>query len=148
VATAAHSTEIFRRSRQRGASAEACPVANPGWGWADGPRRGDDAGRLLVAVGWVAAGFLGELGVTRQWPELRLRRRWGGGAARANPPTGTIVLARGRRRLVDLLATEPILADERRRSGPLPPRIAALLAPPADPGVTAGCQQVTVQRLA
>jgi hypothetical protein len=33
--------------------------------------------RLLVALGWVAAGFLYELGVTLEWEEVRLLRRWG-----------------------------------------------------------------------
>ena len=71
--------------------------------------------------------------MTLEWPEVRLLRRLGGGEARANRPTGKIVLARGLRRLFDLLATEAILADEVRRPGPLPPRLAALLARPADP---------------
>jgi hypothetical protein len=80
----------------------------------------------LVALGWVATGFLFSLGVTLGWPEVRLLRL-GGGEDRPNRPPGKIVLTRGLRRLLDHLATEAIVADEVRRHGGLPPRIAVLL---------------------
>ncbi len=80
-----------------------------------------------MALGWVAAGFLYELGVTLEWAEVRLLTRLGGGELRANRPPGKLVLTRGLRRLLDLFATEAILADEVRQHGGLPPRIAALL---------------------
>ncbi len=99
-------------------------------GWEDVQVLAYEAVRLLVALGWVAAGFLFERGVTLEWPEVRLRRRLGGGEERADRPPGKQVLTRGLRRLFDLLATEAILADEVRRHGGLPPRIAALLGRP------------------
>jgi len=37
---------------------------------------------VLVALGWVAVGFLYELGVTLEWEEVRLLRRLGGGEDR------------------------------------------------------------------
>jgi hypothetical protein len=85
-----------------------------------------------VAPGWVATGFLYDLGVTLEWGEVRLLRRLGGGEERPNRPPGKIVLTRGLRRLLDHLATAAILADEERQHG-LPPRIAAMLGrtPPA-----------------
>ena len=59
----------------------------------------------------------------------------GAGARRTARPPGKSVLGRGLRRLLDHLATEAILADEERRHGGLPPRIApriaALLGRPA-----------------
>ena len=79
-----------------------------------------------MALGWVAAGFLFDLGVTLEWGEVHLLRRLGGGEARPNRPPGKIVLTRGLRRLLDYLAMTAILADEERRHG-LPPRIAAML---------------------
>jgi len=82
--------------------------------------------RLLVALGWVTAGFLFDLGVTLEWGEVRLLRRLGGGEDRSNRPPGKIVLTRGLRRLLDYLAMTALLADEEQRHG-LPPRIAALL---------------------
>ena len=90
-----------------------------------------EAVRLLVALGWVAAGFLYERGVTLERAEVRLLARRGGWEERADRPPGKLVLTRGLRRLLDLFATEAILADEVRQHGSLPPRIAALLNRPA-----------------
>ncbi len=88
-----------------------------------------DAVRRLVALGWVAAGFLYALGVTLEWAEVRLLTRLGGGELRANRPAGKRVLTRGLRRLLDLFAVQAILQDEVRQHGALPPRLAALLGP-------------------
>ena len=112
---------------------DAFKIAKQCLGWEDVQVLAYEAVRLLVALGWVAAGFLFELGVTSEWPEARLLRRLGGGEERDDRPPGKQVLARGLRRLFDLLATGAILADEVRRHGRLPPRIAALLGRPADP---------------
>lgn len=78
--------------------------------------------RRLEALGWVALGYRLELGVTLDWPEVRLLQRLGGGEDRANRPVGKPVLRRGLQRLLDLLATEAIRADELRRYGAVPPR--------------------------
>ncbi len=81
--------------------------------------------RTLAALGWVAADFLDELGVTLAWAEVRLLTRLGGGEVRANRPSGKIVLTRGLRRLLDHLATEALLAEEIRQTAPAsPPRCA------------------------
>jgi hypothetical protein len=78
----------------------------------------------------------------------RWRRRWrlaggrcsqrasggqtlGGGEDRPTRPAGRSVLMRGRRRLLDRLVTETLLADAVRRHGQLPPRLAAPLRRPA-----------------
>jgi hypothetical protein len=119
--------------RQRWAIADACKVAQTCLGWEEVHVLSYEAVRLWVALGWVAAGFLFELGVSLEWPEVRLLRRLGGGEERDDRPPGQQVLTRGLRRLFDLLATEAILADEVRRYGQLPPRIAALLGRPAEP---------------
>jgi hypothetical protein len=127
VETAEQAAEIFRMYCQRWAIEDAFKFAKQCLGWEDVQVLGYDAVRLLVALGWVAAGFLFELGATLEWPEVRLLRRLGGGEERGDRPPGKGVLTRGLRRLVDLLAAEAILADEARRYGGLPPRIAALL---------------------
>ena len=98
-------------------------------GWEDVPVLALEAVRTLVALGWVAAGFLYELGVTLEWAEVRLLTRLGGGEVRATRPPGKLVLTRGLRRLLDLFAAQAILADEVRQYGELPPRLAALLGP-------------------
>jgi len=127
VETAEQAAEIFRMYCQRWAIEDAFKVGKQCLGWEDVQVLAYDAVRLLVALGWVAAGFLFDLGVTLEWGEVRLLRRLGGGEERPNRPPGKIVLARGLRRLLDHLAMEAILVDEARRHGGLPPRIAAML---------------------
>jgi hypothetical protein len=130
VETAEQAVEIFRMYRQRWAVEDAFKVGKQCLGWEDVQVLAFDAVRLLVALGWVAAGFLYELGVTLEWAEVRLLRRLGGGEDRPDRPPGKLVLTRGLRRLLDHLVTETILADEVRLHGSLPPRIAALLRRP------------------
>ncbi len=127
VTTAEEATEIFRMYRQRWAIEDAFKIGKQCLGWEDVQVLALEAVRTLVALGWVAAGFLYELGVTLEWAEVRLLTRLGGGEERPNRPPGKQVLTRGLRRLLDHLATEAILADEMRQHGSLPPRIAALL---------------------
>jgi Transposase DDE domain len=131
VEDAAQAAEVFRMYRQRWAIEDAFKLAKTCLGWEEVRVLDYAAVRLLVALGWVATGFLFDLGVGLDWPEVRLLRRLGGGEERANRPPGKLVLMRGLRRVLDHLATEAILADEARRHG-VPPRLAALLgrAPP------------------
>ena len=65
----------------------------------------------------------------REWAEVRLLTRLGGGELRTTRPPGKLVLTRGLRRLLDLFAAQAILRDEVRQHGDLPPRLAALLGP-------------------
>lgn len=127
VETAEQATTIFRMYCMRWAIEDTAKVAKQCLGWEDVQVLAYDAVRRLVALGWVAAGFLYELGVTLDWPEVRLLVRLGGGEERANRPPGKQVLMRGLRRLFDLSATEAILSEAICRSGGLPPRITALI---------------------
>ena len=61
--------------------------------------------RTLVALAWVAAAFLYEMGITLEWPEVELLARLGGWEVRKNRPPGKIVLSRGLRRPVEAQAT-------------------------------------------
>jgi hypothetical protein len=126
VETAERALRIFRMYCQRWAIEDAFKVGKTCLGWEEVQLLDYDAVRLLVALGWVATGFLYDLGVTLDWGEVRLLRRLGGGEERPNRPPGKIVLMRGLRRLLDHLATAAILDDEEQRHG-LPPRIAAML---------------------
>jgi hypothetical protein len=130
VTTAEHGQSVFRMYCMRWAIEDTAKVAKQCLGWEDVQLLAYDAVRLLVALGWVAAGFLYALGVTLDWPEVRLLTRLGGGEVRPNRPPGKQVLMRGLRRLFDLATTEAVLADEVRRHGSLPPRIAAMLDRP------------------
>jgi hypothetical protein len=130
VTTAEQALEILRMYRQRWSIEDAFKIGKQCLGWEDVQVLALDAVRTLVALGWVAAGFLYELGATLEWAEVRLLTRLGGGELRANRPPGKLVLTRGLRRLLDHLATEAILTDEYRQQGHLPPRLAALLGRP------------------
>ena len=83
--------------------------------------------RTLVALSWVAAGFLYELGVTLEWPEVQLMARLGGWEYHKGRKPGKIILTRGLHRIMDMLTTEAFLKAYIQEHGELPPRIAALL---------------------
>lgn len=134
LTTAELAETIFRMYAQRWAIEDTFKTAKDTLGLESVQVLGYDAIRRLEALGWVALGYLLELGVTLDWPEVRLLQRLGGGEARANRPVGKTVLLRGLQRLLDLLATEAILADEMRRYGGVPPGIAAMLGRSADDG--------------
>jgi hypothetical protein len=130
VATAEQARRVFQMYRMRWAVEDSFKVGKQCLGWEAVQLLDYEAVRLLVALGWVAAGFLYELGVTLEWPEVRLLVRLGGGEERPNQPPGKQVLTRGLRRLLDVLVVETVLAAEIREQGQLPPRIAALLGRP------------------
>jgi hypothetical protein len=83
--------------------------------------------RTLVAMAWVAAGYLYEMGVNIDEPTVELLARLGGWDGRKAHKPGKIVLTRGLQRVLDLLATEAILGQHMAEYGELPPLIAAML---------------------
>lgn len=129
VETEEDAARIFRMYRMRWAVEDCFKFTKGVLGWEDVQLLDFDAVRTLVALGWVAAGFLYELGVTLDWPEIRLLARLAGGELRSDRSPGKTLLTRGLQRLLDHLATNAILADEIARYGGLPPRIAAFLGP-------------------
>ncbi len=127
----ASAVRVFQMYRQRWAVEDCFTFTKDVLGW-EAVRLLDLAAiRTLVALGWIAAGFLYELGVTLEWPEVQLLGRLGGWTPRRDRPPGKTLLTRGLQRLLDHLVTDAILRDEIARSGALPPRIAALLGPAA-----------------
>lgn len=84
--------------------------------------------RTLVALAWVAAGFLFHLGLTLDQAEVRLLARLGGWEERPNRPPGKIVLTRGLRRILDMFAADAILQDYKHEYGDLPPFVKQFLA--------------------
>jgi hypothetical protein len=133
VTDAAGAVRVFRMYRQRWAVEDCFKFTKDMLGWEDVRLLELEAIRTLVALGWVAAGFLYELGVTLEWPEIQLLGRLGGWTPRKDRPPGKTLLSRGLQRLLDHLATAAILRDEIARHGALPPRLAALLGPAAPP---------------
>jgi len=79
-----------------------------------------EAVRNLVALAWVAAGFLFSLGLTLDEPEVRLLAILGGWEERQDRPPGKIILSRGLRRLLDKYATDALLRQYKSEHGDLP----------------------------
>jgi hypothetical protein len=82
--------------------------------------------RRMVALAWVAAGFLYELGIELADADVQILARLGGWAGRADRPPGKEVIRRGLARVLDMLATAALLDHYRNDAGELPPALEAL----------------------
>jgi len=80
----------------------------------------------LVALAWVAAGFLFNLGLTLSEPEVCLLAILGGWEERPYRPPDKIILCRGLRRLLDKYATDTLLRQYNAEQGDLPPFVKKL----------------------
>ena len=118
---------IFCMYRQRWAAEDSFKFTKACLGWEEVQVMDLAAVRTLVALAWVAAGFLYELGVTLEWAEVWLLARLGGWVPHKDRKPGKIALTRGLRRLMELLATEAILTAHYREHGAFPDKIAAFL---------------------
>jgi hypothetical protein len=127
VEDAASALRIFQMYCQRWAVEDGFKFIKQCVGWEDVQMLSLADVRLLVALGWIAAGFLYELGVTWDWVEVQLLARLGGWEKHKNRRPGKIIITRGLRRLLDVMSVEAILNDHVATYGQLPPRIAALL---------------------
>ena len=127
VTDADSALRIFRMYRQRWAVEDAFKFTKECLGWEDVQLLDLTGIRTLVALSWVAAGFLYELGVTLDWPEVRLLAHLGGWEYHKGRKPGKIALTRGLQRIINMLATEAFLTAYIQKHGRLPPRIAALL---------------------
>jgi hypothetical protein len=132
VVTAEDALRIFRMYRQRWAVEDSFKFIKDTLGWEEVQLLDLDGIRTLLALGWVAAGFLYDLGVTLEWEEVQFLARLGGWVARKDRRPGKATLTWGLRRLIDLLTTQSFLQRYLTDHGSLPPRIAALLQSPGD----------------
>jgi hypothetical protein len=130
VEDAESAVRIFRMYRQRWAVEDSFKFTKGVLGWEEVQLLDLEGIRTLLALAWVAAGFLYELGVTLEWEEVRLLARLGGWAERKDNPPGKIVLTRGLRRLMDMLVTQAFLEQYREEHGALPLRIAEWIGEP------------------
>lgn len=127
VTDADSAVRIFRMYRQRWAVEDSFQFVKDTLGWEEVQLLDLTAIRTMLALGWVAAGFLYELGITLDWEEVRLLARLGGWAERKGNKPGKIVLTRGLRRVLDMLVTQAFLDQYRAEHGELPPKIDALI---------------------
>ena len=123
---------ILRMYRQRWAVEDSFKFIKTCLGWEEVQLLDLDGIRTLVALAWVAAGFLYELGITLQWPEVQLLAHLGGWISRKNKPPGKLILLRGLQRLLDMCVTNALLQDHTAKHGPLSPRLRALIGPLAN----------------
>jgi hypothetical protein len=121
---------IFRMYRQRWAVEDSFKFTKEVLGWEEVQLLDLGGIRTLVALAWVAAGFLYELGVALEWEEVKILARLGGWVERPNRPPGKITLVRGLHRVLDMLATQAFLQRYRHEHGALSPRLEAWLFPP------------------
>lgn len=133
VSTEQEGLRVFRMYRERWAIEDCFKFTKEVLGWEDVQLMDLEGIRTLVALGWVAAGFLYELGISLDWPEVRLIARLGGWNQREDRPPGKTILTRGLQQLLNSLVVEAVLQDEIERYGQLPPRIAAMLGRPSKP---------------
>jgi hypothetical protein len=118
---------IFRMYRQRWSVEDSFKFVKDVLGWEDIQLLDLTGVRTLAALGWIAAGFLYELGISLEWPEVQLLAKLGGWVPHKNRKPGKIILTRGLARVLDMLATQAVLTAYVAEHGHLPPMIAALM---------------------
>jgi hypothetical protein len=127
VGDEASAVRIFKMYRQRWAAEDSFKFTKECLGWEEVQVLDLEGVRTLVALAWVAAGFLYELGVTLEWAEVWLLARLGGWVPHKDRHPGKMTLTWGLRRLLELLTTEAILTAYIEEHGALPGTIGALL---------------------
>ena len=127
VETAVQAVRIFQMYRQRWSVEESFKFTKECLGWEEVQLLDLEGVRMLVALAWVAAGFLYQMGVTLQWESVQLLAKLGGWEVRPNRPPGKLTLTRGLQRLLDMLTTNAFLQAYYREHGPFPPDLAAFL---------------------
>jgi hypothetical protein len=127
VTDADSAVRIFQMYRQRWAVEDSFRFVKDTLGWEEVQLLDLRGIRTLLALGWVAAGFLYELGITLDWEEVQLLARLGGWVPRPDNKPGKIVLTRGLRRVQDMLTTQAFLDRYRDEHGDLPPGIVSLI---------------------
>jgi hypothetical protein len=118
---------IFTIYRQRWAAEDSFKVTKECVGWEEVQVLDWQALQTLVALAWVTAGFLYQMGVTFQWAEVQLLAKLGGWEPHKDRKPGKITLMRGLSRLVEMLATQAVLSRYATQHKGLPPNISAFL---------------------
>ena len=135
VTDAQSALRIFIMYRQRWSVEDSFKFLKTCLGWEDVRLLDLEGIRTLVALGWVAAGFLFNLGVTFEWAEVQLLAKLGAWEPHKDRKPGKITLLRGLGRLLEMLATQAMLSGYAAQHQGLPPKITALLhgwQPPGD----------------
>jgi hypothetical protein len=127
VQDAQRALRIFTMYRQRWSVEDSFKFLKTCLGWEEVQVLDWQGIRTLVALAWVAAGFLFDLGVTFDWVEVQLLAKLGGWEPHKDRRPGKITLLRGLGRLFEMLATQATLSNYAAAHQGLPPKIAAFL---------------------
>src|SRR3989440_4262805 len=127
VRDAQSALRIFTMYRQRWSVEDCFKFLKTCLGWEEVQVLDWQGIRTLVALAWVAAGFLFDLGVTFEWVEVQLLAKLGGWEPHKDRTPGKITLLRGLGRLFEMLATQAALSQYATEHQGLPPKIAAFL---------------------
>ena len=127
VQDADSAVRIFTMYRQRWSVEDCFKFLKTCLGWEEVQVLDWQGIRTLVALGWVAAGFLFDLGVSFDWVEVQLLAKLGGWEPHKDRKPGKITLLRGLGRLLEMLVTQAMLSSYATQHQGLPPKIAALL---------------------
>ncbi len=130
-ATHAQAARIFQMYRQRWAVEEAFQFLKMCVGWESVQVLDLEGVRTLVALGWVAAGFLYEIDGGWEWVDVELLARLGGFEPHKGRKPGKKVLLWGLQRVLDYMVTTALLRQHKAATGSIPPAVASLLGPDA-----------------
>jgi hypothetical protein len=134
VQDASSAVRIFTMYRQRWSVEDSFKFLKTCLGWEEVQVLDWQGIRTLVALAWVAAGFLFDLGVAFDWVEVQLLAKLGGWEPHKGRRPGKITLLRGLGRLFEMLATQAALSQYVTEHHGLPPKIAAFLSGWHPPG--------------
>lgn len=127
ITTPAQAARIFQMYRQRWAVEEAFQFLKMCIGWEEVQVLDMEAVRTLVALGWVAAGFLYEIDGGWEWVDVELLARLGGFEPHKGRKPGKKILLWGLQRVLDYMVTQALLRQHKAATGSIPPGVAALL---------------------
>jgi hypothetical protein len=125
--TPQQAARIFQMYRQRWSVEEAFQFLKTCVGWEEVQVLDLEGIRTLVALGWVAAGFLYEIDGGWEWVDVELLAKLGGYVPHKGRKPGKKILLWGLQRVQDYMVTEAILRHHKAATGSIPPAVAALL---------------------
>lgn len=127
VNTPAQAARIFQMYRQRWSVEEAFQFLKMCVGWEEVQVLDLEGVRTLVALGWVAAGFLYEIDGGWEWVDVELLAKLGGFEPHKGRKPGKKILLWGLQRVLDYMVTQALLRQHKAATGSIPPGVAALL---------------------
>lgn len=127
VGTPSAAARLFQMYRQRWSVEEAFQFLKMCVGWEEVQVLDLEGVRTLVALGWVAAGFLYEIDGGWEWADVELLAKLGGYVPHKGRKPGKKILLWGLQRVQDYMVTQAILRHHKAATGSIPPGVAALL---------------------